>query len=83
MHVPSQDEFDGIKTTLVYPDSPLATDLDDKLWLPDIATCDAHRTTCTHAIYSPAPKGWSHCVASPNEEALEQALGLIWACNAM
>ena len=45
--VPSQDEFDGIKTTLVYPDSPLATDLDDNLWLPDIATCDAHHTTCT------------------------------------
>ena len=48
--VPSQDEFDGIKTTLVYPDSPLATDLDNNLWLPDIATCDAHHTTCTHAI---------------------------------
>jgi hypothetical protein len=20
-----------------------------------------------HHLYSPAPKGWSHCVASPNE----------------
>lgn len=52
--VPSQDEFDGIKTTLVYPDSPLATDLDNNLWLPDIATYAAHHTTCTHAILSHA-----------------------------
>ena len=47
-----QDEFDGITTALVYPGSPLATDLDNNLWLPDIVTYDAHRTTCTHAVYT-------------------------------
>ena len=47
MHVPSQEEFDGIDEVLVYPGSPLATKLDNNLWLPDIVTCAAHRTTCT------------------------------------
>ena len=41
--VPSQDEFDGIDEILVYPGSTL----DNNLWLPDIVTYAAHRTTCT------------------------------------
>jgi len=53
--VPSQDEFDGINTTLVYPGSRLATDLDNNLWLPYIATYDAHHTTsvCTLSNHMP------------------------------
>ena len=33
-----QDDFDGISTVLVYPGSPMATDLDNNLWLPHIVT---------------------------------------------
>ena len=34
----TQADFDGLKKMLVYPGSAPATNLDNKLWLPDIVT---------------------------------------------
>ena len=52
-----QAEFDGLDEILVYPGSAPATNLDNKLWLPDIVTyasatsSSSHLTpaACTHA----------------------------------
>ena len=43
-----QAEFDGLDEMLVYPGSAPATNLDNKLWLPDIVTYASATSSSSH-----------------------------------